>query len=190
MASKEYYDREFVAKDFLSGIPACTTFEACSFEGLLLPNTIFEQIDFIDCSFIDCDFSASQWPGSGIKNCVFEGCKLIGIDFTVCQPFLFHFSAKECNLSFTQFSNCNLEKFVFINCQLQETDFGHANLKKARFNECKLTGSLFEQTHLEEADLTTAREFTIQPENNMLKGAKFSSTNLEGLLAHLPIQIE
>ncbi|MFO7940106.1 MAG: pentapeptide repeat-containing protein [Bacteroidales bacterium] len=190
MASTEFYHQHFTNADYAAGIPPKSTFESCTFEGLLLANHSLNKLDFIDCTFIDCDFSSSQWAGTGIKNCSFHGCKLIGIDFTICQPFLFYFSADACNLSYSQFSNCSMEKFVFSHCIMQEVDFSGAQLQKTIFNECVLTGTLFEQTHLEQADFRTARGFSIHPENNRLKGTRFSANNLEGLIAHLPIKIE
>jgi len=190
MAPIEFLHQHFTTADFANGIPDRSIVEHCRFEGLLLPNMVFKEIDFIDCTFIDCDFSSSQWPGTGIKNCIFRGCKLMGIDFTLCQPFLFHFSAEACNLSYAQFSHLRMEKFSFSQCIMLEVDFTSAQLQKSVFNECRLSGALFEQTHLEQADFRTARAFAIHPENNRLKETRFSVDNLEGLLAHLPIKIE
>jgi uncharacterized protein YjbI with pentapeptide repeats len=73
---------------------------------------------------------------------------------------------------------------------LQEVEFGEADLTGVQFDQCDLNRAVFEQTILEKADFRTARNFTIQPEQNKVNQAKFSVEGLPGLLSHYPIQIE
>jgi hypothetical protein len=48
----------------------------------------------------------------------------------------------------------------------------------------------FDRSLLEKADFRTAYQYTINPEHNRIKKAKFSATGLAGLLAHYDIEID
>jgi len=78
----------------------------------------------------------------------------------------------------------------FSNCDLQETDFAMAELVQAIFDNCNLAGASFEASNLEKADFRTSYHYTINPETNKIKKARFGKENLEGLLSHLDIIIE
>jgi uncharacterized protein YjbI with pentapeptide repeats len=75
-------------------------------------------------------------------------------------------------------------------CQLQEVDFSESDLNEGVFNDCDLTHATFERTNLEKADFRTASNFSIDPENNKLKKAKFSTDGLAGLLTKYQLQID
>jgi uncharacterized protein YjbI with pentapeptide repeats len=65
---------------------------------------------------------------------------------------------------------------------LHEIDFTETNLSVAVFDHCDLSGSIFDGTKLEKADLRSAYNYSIDPERNRLKKAKFSWPGLTGLL--------
>jgi hypothetical protein len=48
---------------------------------------------------------------------------------------------------------------------------------------------MFAQTNLRKADFRTSYNFTINPENNQITGAKFSMETLPGLLQQYKIEI-
>jgi fluoroquinolone resistance protein len=58
------------------------------------------------------------------------------------------------------------------------------------FKNCDLKRAVFENTNLESADLRTSFNFTIDPENNCIGKAKFSTQNTAGLLDRYNIIIE
>ena len=78
----------------------------------------------------------------------------------------------------------------FINCSLKECDFSEADLRESNFDTSDLSDATFDQTLLEKADFTTAVGFRIQPDQNRIKGAMFSPTNLAGLLTQYEIKIK
>jgi len=49
---------------------------------------------------------------------------------------------------------------------------------------------MFSRNNLSGVDFRTASNFAIDPEDNKMKGAKFSSENLEGLLKKYGIIVE
>ena len=63
-------------------------------------------------------------------------------------------------------------------------------LEQASFNNCNLQGAIFNNTNLKSADLRTAINFNIDPEDNKLLKAKFSRNNIEGLLRKHQIVVE
>ena len=72
---------------------------------------------------------------------------------------------------------------------MEEVDFSSSELSNAVFHECDLNGAIFENTNLEKADFSTAFHFSIEPDLNNIKKAKFSIRNVSGLLNKYNIQI-
>ena len=61
---------------------------------------------------------------------------------------------------------------------------------ECEFINCDFSGAVFENTILEKADLRTAINYSIDPEINRLKKAKFSMPGLIGLLDKYDIELE
>ena len=59
-------------------------FEACSFRNELGGRDL-RQARFEDCTFTDCDLSNIK-ALEPVSKTRFEGCKLLGIAFEVCNP--------------------------------------------------------------------------------------------------------
>jgi len=77
----------------------------------------------------------------------------------------------------------------FRKCSLQEVDFIEADLSVALFDDCDMSGAMFEDTILEKADFRSASNYTIDPEINRIKKAKFSIPDVIGLLGKFDIKI-
>ena len=73
---------------------------------------------------------------------------------------------------------------------MQEADFTEADLTGAAFENCNLQRVIFDNTNLEMVDLRTSFNYSIDPERNKLKKAKFSATGIMGLLDKYKIIIE
>ncbi|MDB5274371.1 MAG: putative low-complexity protein, partial [Chitinophagaceae bacterium] len=63
-------------------------------------------------------------------------------------------------------------------------------LSQALFDHADLLDAVFNGTQLEKADFVTAVNYTIDPELNNIKKAKFSLHGLPGLLAKYGISVE
>jgi uncharacterized protein YjbI with pentapeptide repeats len=72
---------------------------------------------------------------------------------------------------------------------LLQVDFSEADLTGVIFENCNLENTLFNKTILDKADFQTAYNFSIDPENNKMKKAKFASAGLRGLLDKYDIDI-
>jgi fluoroquinolone resistance protein len=125
-----------------------------------------------------------------LNGTIFQECKILGVSFENCQESLFQVKFEKCILNFSSFFKRNLKKIAFRYCTMQETDFTNADLTSAIFDHCDLTNAKFEQTILEKADLRSAFNYSINPEINRIKKAKFSLQGIAGLLDKYDIVIE
>ena len=82
-----------------------------------------------------------------------------------------------------------LKGINFKNCQLHEVDFTETDLTQASFQESDLTNTLFDHSNLENADFRLASNYTIDPDNNKIKKAKFLISGIPGLLVKYGIEI-
>ncbi len=152
-------------------------------------STDLSHNQFTECRFENCDLSNAILTHALLRDVYFKGCKLLGIQFSDCNTLFFSPRFESCQLRLASFYRCALKKTSFINCQLEEVDFAEADLRKARLDNCDLTQALFDGTNLEGADLSSAYHFSIDPERNKLKKARFSADQLAGLLQKYQIII-
>jgi fluoroquinolone resistance protein len=95
-----------------------------------------------------------------------------------------------CALGHSTFYRARLKKTVFRKSQLLEADFADCDLTESVFDDCDLSGAKFENTVLEKADLRTAFGYSIDPERNRIKKARFSLAGAAGLLDKYDIRID
>lgn len=173
------------------------TFENVDYSEKLLRNREFYKCDFVgcdftksdlrgnsfeECNFEDCNFSMTEVGGAGFRDAKFIRSKILGVDFTRCNTFMFSFDFDTCILDYCTFFGTKLKNTSFIECSLKEVDFTEVDLSSSVFRNTDLTGAVFSNTNLEKADFTSAINFSIDPQYNQVKKAKFSAYQLEGLL--------
>ena len=61
---------------------------------------------------------------------------------------------------------------------------------QAKFDETDLKSAVFNRTNLQAANFLTAFNYSIDPEMNNIRKAKFSTQGIHGLLAKYDIKIE
>ncbi|WP_373330747.1 pentapeptide repeat-containing protein [Salmonirosea aquatica] len=144
----------------------------------------------MDCEFEECNLTLAKLSNTAFKNVRFVRCKMVGLHFENCNPFLLEMHFDGCQLNLSSFYKLTLKKTRFKNCAMQEVDFAEANFTESSFVECDLAGATFDCTILEKADFRTASNYSIDPENNRLKKAKFSLTGVVGLLHKYNISVE
>jgi uncharacterized protein YjbI with pentapeptide repeats len=115
---------------------------------------------------------------------------MLGLRFDTSNEFGLAFSFENCNLNHASFFKTKIKKTVFKQTQLQETDFAACDLTGAVFDRCDLSRAQFDQTNLEKTDFRTSGNYSINPELNRMKKAKFSLSGLPGLLEKYDIYIE
>ena len=115
---------------------------------------------------------------------------MLGLHFEDCNPFLLSLYVVNCSIKLSSFCKMNLKKMQWASSALHELDFSETDLASAVFKGCDLQRSIFSGTNLEKADLSTSYNYSIDPERNRLKKAKFSLAGLVGLLDKYDIQID
>jgi len=93
-------------------------------------------------------------------------------------------------LNFASFLKLKLKGMIFKDSSMQDVEFAEADLTNVSFLNCDLHRANFEHTILEGADLRSAYNFSIDPEVNKIKKARFAQDNLSGLLHKYNLRID
>jgi uncharacterized protein YjbI with pentapeptide repeats len=124
-----------------------------------------------------------------LRDVQFNECKMLGMGFDKSNPLGLTLSFDNCILNFSSFFRTKLKQTRFNNCQLQDTDFTEGDLSGSFFENCDFSRAMFDHTNLEKTDFRTAFNYTIDPESNKIKKAKFSWPSATGLLSKYNIEI-
>ncbi|MCK4751064.1 MAG: pentapeptide repeat-containing protein [Bacteroidales bacterium] len=165
-------------------------YEECTFLQCNLSNSDLSTIVFVECRFIDCDMSMVRISGTAFRETIFKDCKLLGLHFENCNDILFSVEFINCDLNLSSFFTRSLTSSSFTECKLREVDFTEADLTGTDLKGCDLTGSVFNNTVLEKADLRTSFNYSIDPEINRIRKARFSAGGVTGLLDKYDITID
>lgn len=153
-------------------------FEECTFISCDFSETFFHSCRFIDCRFENCNLSLMKLTNSIVSGSHFISCKMIGIDWTMCDwksllssmPIEFI----ECILNDSNFFGIMLDRLIVKKCSAKDMDFRSGSFIGADFSSSDFKGTLFESTKLEYANFTDATNTQINIKTNQLKGAIFS----------------
>ncbi len=183
-------DKLFDRVDFtINNLPK-DEYENCRFVNCNFYSGDLLNVTFRECSFESCDFSLASLKNTALNDVHFIGCKLVGVQFDDCNPFLFSVDFENCVLKLAVFYKIKLKKTRFKNCNLQETDFTEADLTSAVFDNCDMQRAIFQKTMLEKTDFRTSFNYSMDPEMNRIKKARFSRMGIAGLLDKYNIDIE
>jgi uncharacterized protein YjbI with pentapeptide repeats len=158
-------------------------FRSCNF-------TDISGVNFTDCLFTACNLSNASVGKCKMQDIRFADCKLIGINFFEAHDFGFAVHFENCLLDFASFDHKKMNQSSFSNCRLHGVNFSQTDLSKATMANCDLLEAIFANTNLSGVDFTTNRNFTIDPQLNLVKKARFSSAALAGLLTRFDLIIE
>jgi uncharacterized protein YjbI with pentapeptide repeats len=192
--AQEYFDQTFNKvhlgpDEIISGKFTDCVFFQCVFESAILNNCRFSN-----CLFQECNLNLVKLSGSSFPATRFEKSKLMGVDWTQATwstsgfYSIVHFL--ECVISHSTFIGLELKRIQITNCIANEVDFRDADLSNADFKGTDLARSFFGNTNLSEADLSQARNYMIDPSNNILKQAKFSMPEAMALLYSMDIVLK
>lgn len=185
-----FFDTEFNQDSFVSKKPEPGEYENCVFAHCNLANADLSKSKFTDCRFAHCDLTMAKLIGTSFSDSIFLDCKMLGLLFYNCHPFGLQFRFEQCILNHSSFYKTKIRGMIFRQCSLEEVDFTEADLTGAVFDGCNLRNARFENTLLEKADFRSAYNFSIDPAVNRMRRARFSRTELSGLLDNLELDIE
>jgi len=165
-------------------------YDNCTFVNCIFSDSDLSMIHFIECEFDNCNLGMAKMNGVVLNDVNFTQCKPLGIDFHNCDTYLFSAKFKDCVLNLASFYKLKLNHAKFTNCILQEVDFIETNLTSSIFDNCDLSRAVFENTILEKADFRSSYNYSINPEINKIKNAKFSLSGIVGLLEKYNLEID
>ncbi len=181
----------FVEKTFERvNAPEKGEYELCVFKSCDLSNADLSGNKFIECQFVDCNLSNALIRDVILRDVSFNGCKMLGLMFNTCNSFGFSVGFNGCILNHSSFYQKKMKGTAFKNSKLQESDFTESDLTNAVFENCDLLNAAFEKTILEKTDFRTSFNYSINPDLNKIKKARFSLSGIEGLLRHIDIEID
>ncbi len=127
---------------------------------------------------------------TALKDVKFSNCKLLGLNFNDCNEFLLSIGFEDCQLNLASFYKLKIKGTFFKNGNLHEADFTETDLTASTFHNCNLNRAIFGNTILEKVDFRTSHNYSINPEINRMKKAKFSRDGILGLLDKYDIVVE
>lgn len=165
-------------------------YESCVFNHCNISSQMLAECRFFETEFNACDLSNANLSYVSFQETVFKDCKMLGLQFHDCKAFAFSVIFENCRLDHASFFKMDLQSCSFDHCHLENVDFSEANLKKVDILACELKEARFDHTNLEKADLRASENYSIDPENNRIFGAKFSLFGIVGLLYKYGIKID
>lgn len=183
-------DIVYTKQDYTANPLPYAEYDNCTFTDCLFNDANLTGIIFTQCRFEGCNLSNANSKGTAFKEVLFINCKMLGLNFSVSEPFLMTLGFSECQLDLASFYRLKLKGTRFIKCSLREADFTEADFTSASFDGCDLAHVIFDNTLLEKADFRSAINYSIDPEANRIKKAKFSLQGVPGLLNKYNIDIE
>lgn len=172
ITGKIYNPEDIMYKDFERCTFTQCDFTACNFTG----------VAFIDCNFISCNFSEAKINYVGLRGIFFDNCNFTGVNFSMVDKLFFSVEFKNCRLDYAKFYTLAIKTTLFTDCSLIAVDFMNTDLTGVLFDNCNLHKAVFVDSIANKADFTTSYNFSIDPERNKLRRARFSQEGLKGLL--------
>jgi uncharacterized protein YjbI with pentapeptide repeats len=190
MALHSICDEKFDKEDFTLKELSVAEYDHCTFINCNFQTTNLSEMRFIECEFIDCNMSNANLIHTSFQDTHFLRCKLYGLRFEDCNDFAFAVSFDECQLNHSSFYQMKLKGMRFKKSMLEGVDFAEADLYGTSLYKCNLLHAAFDNTNLENADLRHSINYSIDPVNNRIKGAQFSSPEVLGLLDKFQIKVD
>lgn len=164
-------------------------FNSCSFMNCDFSESILRNAKFSTCVFTNCNLSLPKLDACRFQDVQFIDCKIVGAEFFKCDRAFLSLSFKKCLLSYCNFSDLNMKNTHFNGSKIQEAHFTNTVLTGADFADTDLSGTLFHNCDLCKADFSTAVRYSIDPQTNKVKKAKFSLPEAISLLRGFDITI-
>lgn len=166
------------------------TFINCEFNNCDFTQTDFSNSKFEDCTFNECNLSLAKYDDVKLRNVKFKGCKLVGVNFNKCDTFILEIGFQDSLIQNCNFSSLKLKKTLFKNSNILESDFVGTDLSECDFRSSSLDGTIFDNSNLSKANFSDAKNYDINPSNNIVKKAVFTMPEAMLLLRHFNIIIK
>jgi uncharacterized protein YjbI with pentapeptide repeats len=185
LSDKIFENINFSEKPILKG-----EFETCVFKRCNFSSVNLSECRFSECKFNACDLSNANISMTAFQDVEFKDCKILGLQFQDANHFAFSLKCMNCQLDHASFFKVNLQECIFVKCRMIDCDFTEADLRKLDLVSCDLLDARFERSNLVKTDFREAINYSIDPNNNSIEGAKFTSIGALGLLDTFNIEID
>jgi uncharacterized protein YjbI with pentapeptide repeats len=165
-------------------------YENCIFRNCDFSRSDLSNINFLGCEFRECNLSLSRLAQTSFRDAKFINCKLLGLHYEDCNNLMISFEFDGCIMDLSSFYKLKLKKTVFRNSKIIEADFTETDLSNSLFKNCDLQRTTFKNTNLEGVDFRTSFNYSIDPDLNRIRKAKFSLPGIAGLLDKYDIDID
>lgn len=188
--NQEHLEQQLFTKQDYSETPLLKgEYDTCNFRDCNFAGSDLTGIHFMDCTFNGCDLSNAKVKNSSLQETIFKECKMLRLRLDTCDQLGLTVRFENCVLDHSSFYQMKLNHTVFLHCSLKEVEFTETDLRNTILDHCDLLNAHFDHSNLERANLSTALNYSINPENNRLRGAKFSLPSVVGLLDTYNIEI-
>jgi fluoroquinolone resistance protein len=187
--AKSYYQEKFNHLSLTREKFDSLSFEECEFTGCQFIECHFALSRFLNCIFNACILSAVVAKDSRFDEVQFNGCKVIGMDWTLAYK-VRDLQFMQSQINYSNFRFLKLAKIKIVKCEAKEVDFIETDLSGGEFQETDFEKSRFFKTDLTRANFKGARNYFIDPRNNTLKKTVFSMPEAMGLLHGLDIVLD
>ncbi len=165
-------------------------YEQCSFTSCDLGEADLSEAVFINCVFAGCNLSMAKLTRATFRDVSFIDCKMLGLKFGDCNEFGLSFRFERCVMDHCSFYRSKIKNTIFKDCRMHEVDLAECDMSCSVLDNCDLAGASFDATGLEKADLRNSINYSIDPDRNRIKKAKFSLHGAIGLLDKYDIEVE
>ena len=181
-------EKTFNKVDFTSKALEKGEYDNCTFKECDFSNSDLSDVKFLECKFDNCNLSMTKLINTSLCDVRFKNCKMLGMHFENCNEFGFSIHLEDCNLSLSSFYKIKMKKNTFKNLKFHECDFTESDLSLSVFDQCDFAKATFDNTNLEKADLQTSFNYSIDPEKNRIKKAKFSLNGITDYLINMTLR--
>ncbi len=189
-----YEERTFDGLELRSAVVKASRFELCKFIDCDFTESEFLKCKFVDCEFRDSNLSLVRFDGSRFLETDFRLCKITGVNWTslnwtsvaLVAPLVF----ESCDVSYSVFSALQLSELVMRHCKAHDVDFTECDLTGADLVGTDFAESRFSHTKLDRSDFRGAVNYYINPLENAINGARFSTPDVLSLLVPFKIRID
>lgn len=165
-------------------------FESCHFDGVAFGQMDWRNARFEQCTFSRCDLTEIRWTGAKLHGVKFDNCNLNGLRWNTLTTLFLKLELTQCQATFGDWSDMELNGARMLETDFTGADFSGTDARKVDWSGSRLRDSIFQRTDLRESDLRTATNWSIDPVENKVRGARFSPSDLEGLIGRLGICLD
>ena len=174
--------------DFSQSPMSAREYESAVFSNCNYSRCDLSRVLFTDVIFDTCDLSLAKLSETTFQDATFRNCRMLGMHFDHCNRFGLRVVLENCNLGHSSFYGVKHPGGSFTDCRFNDVDFTGCVLSGSHFDRCDFSGAVFDHADLERCDFSTSINYTIDPELNRLKKARFSLFGLPGLLEKYGIE--